>query len=66
LPVKQGKSTLFVFGQLWKISVQVDVLKGHSFSRADREPSWIWALQAAEKLLPAVGRGFIPGINAME
>jgi hypothetical protein len=35
-------------------------LKGRGFSRAAKVAKH-WALQAAEKLIPAVGRGFIPG-----
>jgi len=42
----------------------VQVLKRHDFSRAENTPKGGWALQAAEKLVRAVGQGFIPGIRS--
>jgi hypothetical protein len=47
-------------------SLSTPALKGHGFSRAERRPSAGSALQAAEKLVRAVGQGFIPGTNAAE
>ena len=41
-------------------------LKEHSFSRAGQGDQIDGALQAAEKLCFRVGRGFIPGVNAMK
>jgi hypothetical protein len=47
-------------------SLSTPALKGHGFSRAERRPSAGSALQAAEKLVRAVGQGFIPGTKAAE
>jgi Ca-activated chloride channel family protein len=44
--------------------LEAAALKGHDFSRAERGARTDWALQAAEKLDWAVGRGFIPGIKS--
>ena len=48
------------------ISAQVDVLKGHDFSRAANAAKPAWALQAAEKLIPEGGGGFNPRIKPIE